>query len=260
MVFTLEDDSSGIRVSKIEGLGPVKATLSSSGFADSDGEVYQSSRRDNRNIKLYLELDPATDEATVWDLRKRLYRIFMTESEVKLTFNLVDETSVSTVGRVEVFDYDHFVEEPEAFISLMCFDPDFYSQETTTVPGVTTAGQDSMVIDYDGSVESGITFVLNVDRTLPDFSIYQVTPEGETHSLVFDNYPLEAGDVLTISTVAGSKGATLVRAGVTYSVLYGVSPESRWFELQPGENSIRVYAEGAAIPFDISYVMKLGAL
>jgi hypothetical protein len=117
-----------------------------------------------------------------------------------------------------------------------------------------------MEIEYDGSVETGIQLVLNVNRSLPEFTVYHVLPNDTIQTLEFNNHPLIAGDVLTISTVFGSKGATLVRAGTSSSVLYGISPQSKYTELQPGGNSIRVYAEGAPVPLTVAYVTKYGGL
>jgi len=256
----LGDDSSGFRIAKIEGLDPVKATLVSSSFANEDGEQYQSSRRETRNIRFNIELDPDPETDTVRSLRKKLYRFFMPESEVRLTFVLEEGLDVDIVGRVESCETDHFSQEPAVDISIICFDPDFYDPTPIVVPGETTEGETPMVITYDGTTEVGIKFVLNVDRALPEFTVYHVPPNDSVRTLEFDNAPLEAGDVLTISTVRGSKGATLVRAGVTSSILYGVSPQSNWIELMPGDNNIRVYAEGAAVPRELEYINKYGGL
>jgi hypothetical protein len=72
--------------------------------------------------------------------------------------------------------------------------------------------------------------------------------------------PLIAGDVLTISTVSGNKHATLTRAGSDSSLLFGVAPDASWINLFPGPNYIRVYTEGAAIPYTITYTSKVGGL
>lgn len=261
LTFPLEDDSSGFRVAKIEGLGPVKANLVSSSFANADGEQFQSSRREARNIKITLELEPDPELETVRGLRTKLYRVFMTESKVKLTFVLADGLTVDIVGVVEDCDVDLFTQEPSADISIMCYEPDFIDPDSVVVPGFTVNDEtNSMVIEYDGSVETGIQLVLNVDRTLPEFTVYHVLPNDEIQTLEFDNYPLEAGDVLTISTVFGSKGATLVRSGTSSSVLYGISPQSKFIELLPGDNSIRVFAEGDPIPLEVEYISKYGGL
>lgn len=260
LVLPLEDATSGFIVAGIAGLDPVKATLVSSSFANSDGEQYQSSRRETRNIKLKLELDPDPELETVRDLRKRLYRFFMPESEVRLTFLLEEGLDVDIVGVVETCETDHFSQEPAVDISIICFEPDFYDPTPVVIEGATTAGETPIVIAYDGTTETGIQLVLNVNRTLPEFTVYHVPPDDTIRTLEFDNFPLAAGDVLTISTVAGSKGATLVRSGTSSSVLYGVSPQSNWIELMPGDNSIRVYAEGAAVPLEIEYITKYGGL
>lgn len=252
---------SGFIVADIDGLDPVKATLVSSSFANQDGEQYQSARREARNIKLKIDLDP--DESlneTVRDLRRKLYRFFMPKSEVKLTFILTEGLDVEITGRVESFETDHFSQEPAVDISIMCFDPDFIDPIPVTIPGTTVSDETPRIITYDGTVETGITLVINVNRVLPDFTVYHTPPDDVTRTLEFDNYPLAAGDVLTISTVAGAKGATLVRAGTSSSVLYGISPQSNWIELVPGDNNLRVYAEGAAVPLSIEYTNKYGGL
>lgn len=256
----LEDDSSGLRVAEIQGLDPVKATLVSSSFANMDGEEYQSSRREPRNIKLQIELDPDPETDTVYGLRKQVYKFFMPKSEVSFRFYMSDGLEVDIVGRVETCETAMFAQEPTVDISVMCFKPDFYELTPELVPGTTTSGETPITIDYAGSIETGIQLTLNVDRSLPEFSVYHVPPNDETKTMDFDNFPLVAGDVLTISTVRGAKGATLTRAGITTSVLYGISPQSNWIELQPGVNTIRVYAEGADIPLTIQYQNKHGGL
>lgn len=256
----LGDDSSGFRVAEIQGLDPVKATLVSSSFANMDGEEYQSSRREPRNIKLQIELDPDPATETVYGLRKTIYKFFMPKTEVTFRFFMSDGLEVDIVGRVETCETTLFAQEPAVDISVMCFKPDFYELTPELVTGATTAGTTPMTVVYAGSIETGVQLTLNVDRALPEFSVYHVPPSGETKTMDFDNFPLVAGDVLTISTVRGAKGATLTRAGVTSSVLYGVSPQSNWIELAPGTNTIRVYATGAAIPLTVQYTNKHGGL
>jgi hypothetical protein len=145
-------------------------------------------------------------------------------------------------------------------ISVICFDPDFYDSETSGhTTGVSTSGTAATTISYDGSVSTGIVFTLNVNRTLTDFTIYQTTPSGELRQLDFSG-SLVAGDVLTISTVIGDKGATLIHSGASSSVLYAIPPQSNWIQLEPGDNQIRVYASGAGVPYTIDYVSKYGGL
>lgn len=225
-----------------------------------DGEQDQSSRREARNIKMQIELVPDPVTNTVRSLRKTIYKFFMPESEVLFRFYMEDDLEVDIVGRIETCESAMFTKEPAVDISAMCFKPDFYELTPEVIPGTTTDGEVPIDIDYTGSVETGIQLVLNVDRSLPSFTVYQVLPNDEIKTMDFDNVPLVAGDVLTISTVPGAKGATLVRAGTTTSVLYGISPQSSWFSLEPGMNTIRVYAEGADVPLTIEYTIRHGGL
>ena len=260
----LEDDSSGLRVAKIEGLDPVKATLVSSSFANSDGEAYQSSRRETRNIKFNVELDPYPDSGdTVRDLRKRLYRFFMPESEVRLTFILEEGLSVDIVGVVESCETDHFSQEPAVDISIICFDPDFYDPTPVVVStGLLTSNASPTTVTYDGTVEVGVKITIGpVVAAIPDFVLYQTLPNDETRTLEFDNVTLAVGDTLVISTVPGAKSVTLTHAGVASSALYGVSPQSNWIALEPGDNALKLYSSVApGSPWSIEYLDKYGGL
>lgn len=255
----LEDISGGLIVEEITGLDPVKATLVSSSFAGFDGSQYHSSRRENRNITMRLGLEPDYVTTSVQDLRRRVYSFFMPKTEVKLRFIMSDGFMVDIFGRVESCETAHFTQEPAVDISLLCFDPDFVDPTPVVVNGSTTSDTTETLISYIGSVETGIELVLNVDRTLTEFTFYHRPPDGTLRTLDFAA-PLQAGDVLTINTVPGSKTVTLNRSGTNSSILYGVSPQSNWIELIPGDNYIRVYAEGAAIPYSITYANRYGGL
>jgi hypothetical protein len=55
-VFTLfmEENDGGYQIDEIEGLDPVKATLSSTSYAGTDGEIFQSAKLPARNIKISI--------------------------------------------------------------------------------------------------------------------------------------------------------------------------------------------------------------
>lgn len=258
LALSLEDPSNGYVIEEVEGLDPVKATLVSSSFAQLDGQQYQSSRRDSRNLKFKIRLEPDYTMESVRDLRRRLYNFFMPKSSVNFRF-YVDDVTVDISGRVESFETSMFSKDPTVDISVMCFKPDFYDPVPVLRPGFTTSGELEVLHNYVGTVETGIVFTLQVNRTLSEFTIYHKTPGGVIETMDF-SAPLIAGDVLEISTIPGAKSATVTRSNSPSSILYGISPYSKWIELQPGDNYIRVYAEGAAIPYEIEYTKKYGGL
>lgn len=258
--FPLDDVSDGLIMEGIEGLDPVKATIVSSSFAGADGEQYHSARRESRNLKFTIGLEPDYVDTSVADLRKRLYAFFMPKSEVTTRYVMDDGLYVEIDGRVESFDSPLFTKEPQVDISLMCFDPDFIDPNPIQlVNEMSVATSDNIHIDYDGTVETGVVFTVRPNRAVNQFTIYHLPPDGSLRQLDF-SIPLVAGDVLQVSTITGAKGATLTRGGTISSALYGISPQSNWIELQPGTNDLRLYAEGASFPYDIEYTTRYGGL
>lgn len=259
MVLPMEDISSGLIVADIQGLDPVKAVIVSSSFAQLDGAQYQSSKREPRNILMKIELEPDFVTTSARDLRADIYAFFMPKREVNLRFYDSDGQIVDIWGRVEYCQSPIFAKESQVDISILCMDPDFIDQDSIVVPGNTVSDATEFLVNYTGSVEVGIEFVLNVNRVLTEFAIYHRPPNENVRTLEFIA-PLQNLDVLTISTVPGAKEVTLTRGGVESPMLYGVTPQSNWIELVPGDNYLSVYASGAAVPFNITYVPRYGGL
>lgn len=258
LTLQLDDISEGIIVEDITGLDPVKATLVSSSFAQQDGSQYQSARRENRNITMKLSLDPNGDDS-VFDLRNRLYQYFMPKAEVSMRFYMTEGLEVDIAGRVESLETELFTQDPEANISIINFDPDFYDPTPVVITGMHTSDTGPTTINYAGSVDTGMVFSIAIADNKSELTIYHTTPDGVLRTLDFSG-PLVAGDVLKISTVTGDKEATLTHLGSDSSVLYGVSPQSAWMALESGENTIQVYAEGDSSPVTITYTSRYGGL
>lgn len=256
--FPLDSADSGFIVADIQGLGPVKATMSSSSFAGQDGEYFHSARRESRNIVMQIELDPPVG-TSVRQARKILYNYFMTKVQVFLTF-ILDDLEVNIEGRVESCEPSMFTAEPAMDISIICHQPDFIEPEAVVETGMSTDDVTARVIEYAGDVEAGVEIVVEVQRpTLDSLTVYHQTPTGDVRTLEFAA-PLVENDVLTINTNRGAKGASLLRDGSTSSVLYGVSPPSNWIELSRGTNELRVYAEGTGVPVTVTYTPRYGGL
>ena len=257
--FPLDDISDGIILASIEGLDPVKATLISSNYAQQDGAQFHSARRETRNILIKLGLEPDYIVTSVRDLRSLLYNFFMPKTEVELRFIMSESPTVSITGRVESCETPLFTSTPQVDISMICFHPDFTELTPNVLSGNSTDDTTETLIEYVGTVETGMELVFSIDRTLTEFTFYHRLPNGQINTLDFAG-ALEAGDVLTINTNTGLKGAILTRSSVNTSVLYGVTPQSTWHELERGDNYIRIFAEGADIPYTITYTTEYGGL
>lgn len=254
----LSESESGILLQGIEGLDPVKATIVTSSFATLDGGQYHASRREMRNIKLNLGFEAFYTSETVSDVRKKLYPFFMPKSWTSLRF-YSGASYVDIEGRVESFETPLFAKEPEADISILCPDPDFIDPTLVTADGNTTSSAVETEIEYDGTVDTGVKLIVNANRSVSELTVYLRTPDQIFHTMDIA-VPMVSSDKLTINTKRGEKSAILTHAGSDTSVLYGITPQSDWFVLEPGTNYIRVYATGAAIPYDLEYTNRYGGL
>lgn len=255
----LEEINNGLVVEEIEGLDPVRAIMVSSSFAGLDGEQYQSSKRERREIKITLGIEPDETTETVSDVRHRVYAYFMPKSEVNLRFYFDDASPVDIVGRVESCETPLWAQEPTVVVLIQCFDPDFLNPTEVVVSGTTTSGTDEITVNYAGTVPSGLKFIFSANRSITDFTIYHNPPNDTLRTMEFAA-SLVNGDVVTINTVSGEKFATLTRTSVDSSIMHAISPQSSWLEMAPGPNLFRVYATGAAVPFQIKYLNRYGGL
>lgn len=259
LTLSMTDVSSGYSVEDIDGLGPVDAQIVSTSFAGVDGTQFQEARRGERNLLFKLGLQPDYVTTTVEALRQKLYKYFMTKSRVNLRLIYASGLIVTIDGRTEKCIPEIFSDTPIMNISIICNDSDFVEIDSETVTGDSTSDTTSTLIDYPGNVEVGFDFTLEIDRTLTEFTIYNTTPEGDVISMDFSG-DFVAGDILKVGTVTGNKYVKLIRSGVTSDILYAKSPQSGWIELLEGDNYIRVYAVGAAIPWTIVYTPRYGGL
>jgi Phage tail protein len=260
----MDDDPDGYTVLDIEGTDPVKAVIVTSSFANVDGEQFESSRREARDVVLKLGLEPGGENGTGRQLRNNLYKYLMPQMSVTLRFydDEMEAEFVDIQGVVETFDCPLYVQEIEATINIRCLQSDFYEIDSTIVEGLTTNDVVETIIDYNGTIETGILFNITMDRAVPEFMIYHRSANNTLSALEFEQ-ALSAGDTLDISTVSGAKGLTLTNdVNGSNSILYGMNPTSNWIQLFPGRNYIRVFIDdlGEPIPYTIEYTTKYGGL
>lgn len=244
LTLTLDDISNGYVVKGVDGLDPVKATMVSSNFATMAGQQYQASNRDIRNIIISLGYAPNfSANETVRALRSRLYQFFMPDSPVTLTFYMQDELVVTIDGRVESCGAPLFVADPQTDVSIVCFNPDFIDVELIQMHSTfLTTDTAPQPIEVVGTIPTGLTlFQFTAAKTLTGFTIYHTTPGGVLRTMEI-SAPLILGDVVTMCTIEGQKSITRTRTGVATSLLWAVSPQSAWVELQPGTNQFYMNA------------------
>lgn len=228
----------------IDGLGPVKATLTSSDNASDAGSTFLFARDGQRNIVITMGYAPAySTGSTVEDLRRELESVFMPKTAVELRFTDDVLGSFDIWGHVESNEPAIFSKDPEVVISIICDDPYFYSTAADTVFNIPllVPGADQFSINYPGNVPTG--FVFEFDRDADD------TPSDNyvKLSMLPLNYPIspmmrllevpfEIDDEFRISSVRGDRGATYVRDSIEYNAMPYFSGSLVNMQLQPGLN------------------------
>jgi Phage tail protein len=258
--LTVMNSENGYLVREITGLDPVPATLTSSSMAQRDGAQFQNARRETRNVVIKLGLEPDYAASTVASLRSGLYDYFMPKENVLLGFYIDEELTYLAQGQVESLTNAMFSSDPEVDISILCYDPDFYSPEDTSVEVDTVDGTVETPITYPGNSDTGLIFTMTVTDDLDDgVSLYNTPPGNDYQGMVIEA-PLVTDDILTVNTIDGQKAITLTRAGADSSLLYALQDGAIWLFFHKGVNYFRAYADVEDISATVTYNAKYGGI
>lgn len=260
--FMPSDDPVIIR--DIDGLGPVKSDITTTPSGTSRGETYQGSSTSKRNIVLTLGLNPDWATQTVSSLRQLLYGYFMTQAWCKLRFFSDELPTTDIEGYVESFEPNMFTQDPEVQISIINPRPDFVEVDASIFRGVVDDGSDQLVVNYLGSVDTGIE--VRVDRT-PTNPAYSgpltITVENSdgTQSITVDPVTIDTTQSYKMSSVQGQKRTQNESISDPGSVINLLKMKTGdWPVLQPGENLLSVAASEPGQSWTLGFFNRFGGL
>ena len=265
---TLEDKS-GLLITEIEGLGPVKANVNMTQLATADGDIFNSSRLNGRNIVIKARFTYAN---TIEEARLSSYKFFPIGH--KLTFHIeTDNRIAETDGFVESNEPDIFSDESDMQVSVLCESPWFLSvdedgkqqtnfsnvvamfefpfqnlgHEPVTEFGRIINKKESTVY-YDGDAETGCRIEIHAIGSVEMVTIYNVKTGDkmiiDTNKLeTLTGHKLISGDTVIINTVKGNKFINLIREGETINILNVLGKDAEWFQLVKGDNLFAYTAE-----------------
>lgn len=257
------DDESGLFITSIDGLGPVKADINMTKLATADGQIYNSSRLQGRNVVIKARF---TYAKTVEEARLLSYKFFPIGH--KLTFQIETENRFAeTTGYVESNEPDIFSDESSVQISVLCESPYFisskrednkrtnfsnvipqfefpFSNESTSQRLITFGSivyKKENTVYYDGDAETGCIIHIHAIGNVENIQIVNVKTREK---MVIDTDKLEAltgnkiiqGDSIDINTIKGQKSITLLRNGRSTNILNVLGKDADWFQLARGDN------------------------
>ena len=234
------------KVINVSGINPANANISSSANAIFDGETFINSRLDKRNIVIDVVLENNVELS-----RTNLYKYFKNKKQCTLYFT-TNTRNVFIEGYVESLEVGFFDQKQKAQISIICMNPYFKS---TTLSFVEFSSVDSSIEFPLELFEDGVE--LSVTSSTQAKNVYNAGDaetgfliELEIHGAVTDPYIIneatgdifklnatfQNGDVVYINSVKGDKYVTLYRDGFYKNIINYRDLNSKWFELESGNN------------------------
>lgn len=259
--------TSALQIRNITGLGPVRASVTTTPLGSVDAESYAGSSVGKRNIVITIGLNPNWIDQSMESLRNQLYIHFMPKRSTLLRFYSTHLPTVEVLGYVESFEPNIFSKDPEIQVSIICPSPDFVAIVATVINDVVDGDNNSpSTIVYPGSVPTG--FVLKVVSSVarPAYTgtiilAHKATDPSFT-SLQF-TATVDATMYAEVSTVPGQKYVrkVLVAGGAITSLLGSVVNPTTWQKLQPGTNLFYVYAASSpGQAWTMTYFARYGGL
>lgn len=217
----------------ISGLTSSKVGLFTGDYA-SEGSYYQGRRPDRLTPVFTIKMNPDyTDDVDLSDLRDRLYRAFYQplpgSHGVKVVLKDDRRPDRYFVGYTEHVNTDQFSKSRDIQVSMVCMDPNLYSDALSV--GSDPVGWGSLPITYDGSAQTGIKVVLKVNTATS-----VVTFELNGNKMIL-NRSFSVGEVITIDT---RKGTRCIKIGAL-DVMATLDPTSTWVKLDREANTMKAY-------------------
>ena len=234
-----------IQVRDIQGLDPVKGTVTTAAYGSVDGAAYTGSDVLTRNIVLTLHPNPDWKDWTFEKLRRLVYLYFMPKLQTRLVFYDDEIPPMSIYGIVESCEANPFAKDVEIQVSIICPDPYFTALNPTVIAAQSSDGTTPTEIQYDGDIETPI--VVEVTRLL-DPNPTTIGIQVGDPSLTYFNIPgasVNANMYFIMSSLPGMKYIQNVNlgSGVITNLLNKLQQGSDWPMLVPGENDFSVITD-----------------
>lgn len=262
--FMPNDDP--VQIKNIEGLGPVKAEITSTAYATGRGELPQGSFVGKRNIVLTLGFNPNwAEQQTMSSLRQILYRYLMPQQWTKLRFFSQELPTVDIEGIVESIEPNIFSQDPEVQVSILCHKPDFVEADATILTGVVDDGTIETVFNYIGTIPTGFELLVEQSLANPTYSgELSIVVKSPILPQIFEVTPVsvDGTEYFKLSTVKNARRVQSIGTadGAITNLLSGLTAISVWPQLEPGENVFSIAASESGQAWTLAYFNRFGGL
>lgn len=241
------------QVTSITGLNPPPANISSSVVAGFDGERFNSSRLEKRNIVINFVINTNVERN-----RMLLNGIIFPKRYIKVYYRNSSK-DIYIEGYVESFEYNIFSAKCACQLSIICPSPFWIDNKITSVTlspvvsllefpfsipveGIAFSeyiGIQSNAVSNRGNIQTGVEIEIEARHNIIMPTITNATT-GEHMTL---NAEVQPGDRILISTIKGNKYVKLDCNCVESNLINRLTDDSKWIQLLPGDNRF-IYSAG----------------
>lgn len=242
------------QVLSVTGLNPPPAAITTSIIPTFDGERFNSSRLQARNVVITLAINGNAEEN-----RMALNKVILPKRYIKVKYKN-NTKDVFIEGYVESFEYDVFEDKKiKAMASILCPDPYWKDAAETEASMKTIVNlfefpfsipEEGIAISEllentegeilnQGTIQSGCMITIETTNNVLNPFIENIT----TGEKMIINKELTRGDVLTINTNRGKKSVKLYADGTITNIINDLDESSSWISLAIGANKFIYGAE-----------------
>ena len=272
--LVVDGNCPGIVIEHVDGIYAFTGEVLTSPYSQTNGDRYKNSRAVKRNIvidgKIYDDF---------WNNRQLMYRVFRLGSTGEFCYTEQDQSNRYADYYVESVDIDQDPYRGQFQISLICPDPFFYDAEAQHIDlaawvsdfifqhdfiaaGETLGHRESSMIqeimNMNGVDGIGVKIIMTAsgDVTNPYVYLYE-TGERITIGTTANPYTLTSSKRVEIDTTTGKKNIVQISNNVETRINEYLDPESTFFQLGAGVNTIGYNAASGANYLNVHVEYKM---
>lgn len=285
--LTEAEPKHGLIIKNITGLGPPKAQINTTPVVTIDGDVFNCSRLDKRNIVMTLIF---TFADIIEDARLRTYKFFAIKRPLKFHIK-TDNRDAYIYGYVESNEPNIFSKQEEAVISIICDYPyfkasrgiqdinffgiepkfEFVYENASLTDKLTEFGVyiDNAYVKeftYLGDADVGMEMIFDSVGYWKNVIVYNIDT-GEHMKIDTEKIEnisgigtIQKGDSIILNTNPGKKSLFFKRMGIEYNVFNALEKGTDWLIVRKGINRFSMvvdeYTENLQLTMNIDVIYE----
>ena len=267
--------TNGIIIDSIDGIYEFNGEVMTSPYSQTHGDRYKSSRATKRNIVVQGRI-----YNNFYDNRQLLYRVFRIGALGRFCYSEPNRANRYADYYVEKVDIDQNAYRGQYQISLICPDPFFYAGDPESVDlsawasdftfehdflaaGEELGHRESSMIkeiqNLNGVSGIGMKIIMTATGSVTNPYVYLAeTGEQIAIGTSTNQYTLTSDVQVEIETTTGQKNIVQIEDGVETRINEYLDPDSSFFQLLAGTNTIGYNADSGAeyLNVHIEYKMR----